>query len=69
MRNVIPTFLTIREAARTGIASEHHLRLMWKQGRLPGVQTGGTFRVNLDMLIDQLNEESRRNAQQGQEVS
>lgn len=60
MEKVIPTFLTIRETAKTGICSEHHLRVMEKKGTLPGFKTGNTFRVNLDQLIDRLNSESQR---------
>ena len=55
----MPKFMTIRETARTGIMSEHHLRIMLKQGRLPGIFTGNTFKVNYNMLIDQLNSESK----------
>lgn len=58
MRENIPKFLTIRETAKTGILSEHHLRIMEKQGRLPGVRVGNRFKVNLDLLVDQLNQES-----------
>lgn len=60
----IPTFLTIRETAKLGIMSEHHLRLMQKSGRLLGIRTGTTFRVNVEQLIDRLNEESAAAAQQ-----
>lgn len=63
MTTDIPRFMTIRETAKTGIMSEHSLRLMEKQGNLPGIYTGRTFRVNFGMLIEQLNEESRREAQ------
>ena len=57
MQNV-PKFMTIRETAKTGIMSEHYLRIMEKQGTLPGIRTGRTFRVNYQMLVDQLNRES-----------
>ena len=58
MSENIPKFLTIRETAKTGILSEHHLRIMEKQGRLPWVRVGNRFKVNLDLLVDQLNQES-----------
>lgn len=61
MKN-IPTFLTIRQTAATGVLSEHHLRMMEKQGRLPGIRTGKTFRVNFEMLIAQLDRESMEQA-------
>lgn len=51
-------FMTIRETAKTGMISEHHLRIMEKQGRLPGVRSGNRFLVNLPLLIEQLDRES-----------
>ncbi len=63
MEKAIPTFLTIRQTAATGILSEHHLRLMEKQGKLPGIRTGKTFRVNFEMLLAQLDRESMEQAQ------
>lgn len=56
-------FLTIRQTAATGILSEHHLRMMEKQGRLPGVRSGNRFLVNTTLLIEQLDQESRDQAQ------
>lgn len=64
MDKAIPTFLTIRQTAATGVLSEHHLRLMEKQGRLPGIRTGKTFRVNFEMLLAQLDRESSERTQQ-----
>ena len=64
MEKSIPTFLTIRQTAATGVISEHHLRMMEKQGRLPGIRTGKTFRVNFEMLIAQLDRESMEQVQQ-----
>lgn len=64
MEKNIPTFLTIRQTAATGVLSEHHLRLMEKQGRLPGIRTGKTFRVNFEMLLAQLDRESAELTQQ-----
>ena len=54
----MPNMKTIRQTAALGIVSEHLLRLMLKQGRLPGVYSGNRFLVNVDALIDQLNKES-----------
>lgn len=53
-----PRLLTIRQTAATGILSEHHLRLLEKQGRLPGVRSGNRFLVNVPLLIEQLDRES-----------
>ncbi len=56
------TYMTIREVARTGIATEYYLRLMVAQGKIPGVYSGKTFKVNYPMLVKLLEEESARNA-------
>ena len=53
------TFKTIREVARTGLLAEYHLRTMYHQGRLPGIQTGRKFLVNVDLLQEQLEWEPR----------
>lgn len=51
-----PRMLTIREAAREGPLTEYALRLLLKQGKLPGVQIGTKFLLNYDRLLLQLNE-------------
>lgn len=56
------TFKTIRETARVGILPEHELRRRAKCGTLPGVYAGVKFLVNVDLLMQQLEAESRRNA-------
>ena len=56
----MPTFKTIRQTAATGILSEHRLRLMQKQGLLPGVRAGNRFLVNVEALVELLNAESRK---------
>lgn len=53
-------FLTIREVARTGILSEHHLRLMEKENKLPGIFAGNRFKVNYQLLVEQLDRESKQ---------
>ncbi len=53
-------FLTIRQAAKNGIMSEHFLRLLVAQGRCPGVYSGNRFLVNVDALVEQLEAESRQ---------
>lgn len=35
-----PTMMTIREIARTGLLSEHALRLLLKEGKLPAIYVG-----------------------------
>lgn len=51
----MPTFKTIRQTAALQILPEHRLRLMLKQGLLPGIQAGNRFMVNVDALVAQLN--------------
>ena len=58
MADVTPKFLTIRQTASTKVLSEHTLRLMEKQGRLPGVRSGNRFLVNYPLLLEQLDRES-----------
>lgn len=52
------TFMTIREVARTGLISEHYLRLREKQHRLPCIYSGKKCMVNYPLLVEQLNAES-----------
>lgn len=47
-------FPSIRETARRGPLSEHCLRIMLKEGRLPGVFSGKKFLVNYSKLLEQL---------------
>ena len=58
VKESIPNFMTIRQAAATGILSEHHLRLMAKRGELPGIYAGTRFKVNYQLLVDKLNHDS-----------
>lgn len=53
-------FLTIRQAASLGILSEHRLRIMVAEGKCPGIYSGSRFLVNVDMLNEVLEAESRR---------
>ncbi len=50
--------LTIRQTAKRGPLSEHRLRLMEKQGQLPGIYSGNRFLVNYELLLEQLNRQS-----------
>lgn len=58
MTGTAQKFVTIRQAASTGVLPEYTLRLMEKQGRLPGIRSGNRFLVNLPLLIEQLDMES-----------
>ena len=55
------TFMTIRETAQTGILSEHSLRLLQKQGRIPFIMVGTKCLINYPLLLEQLNKESTDN--------
>lgn len=55
--------MTIREVARTGLISEHYLRLREKQHRLPCVYSGKTCLVNYPLLVEQLDAESAAQTQ------
>ena len=57
----MPEFKTIRQTAATGLITEHHLRLMVKCGRCPGIVSGNRFLVNITALAEQLDAESRAN--------
>lgn len=60
----MPTFKTIRQTAATGILPEHRLRMMQKQGKLPGVFSGSRFLVNVDALVVMLEEQTAQSVQQ-----
>lgn len=47
-------FPSIREAAKRGPLSEYCLRLMLRQGELPGVYSGKKFLVDYARLLEQL---------------
>lgn len=57
--NIEQKFMTIRQTAAAGYDTEFHLRLMQKQGKLPGFFSGRTFKVNVPLLVEQLDRESR----------
>ena len=59
----VPRFMSIREISKTGLLSEYNLRLMEKQKRLPCVYVGRKCLVNLELLVDQLNEQSKTEVQ------
>ena len=63
-----PHFLTIRQAAATGILSEYGLRQMEKAGQLPCVYVGKRCLVNFDLLVELLNAQSRAAASQSMNI-
>lgn len=62
-------FCTIRAAAARGYLSEHHLRLLLAQGKLPGIYSGNRFKINMRLLAEQLDRESAEVAQKAPQLS
>lgn len=54
MTENVPRMMTIRQVARTGLLSEHALRLMLKAGKLPAIFVGNKALINYDRLCEQL---------------
>ena len=53
-------FYTIRQVAATGVLTEHALRLMSKQGRLPQVMNGNRVLINFNLLQEWINDPTSR---------
>lgn len=49
-----PSLKTVREIAQTGLMSEHALRVLLKQGKLPAIYIGAKALVNYDALLTRL---------------
>lgn len=49
-----PNMMTVREIARTGLLSEHALRLMLNAGKLPAIYIGNKALINYDKLCAEL---------------
>lgn len=49
-----PRMMTIREIASTGLLSEHALRLMLKEGKLPAIYIGKKALTNYNRLCEEL---------------
>ena len=49
-----PKMMTIREIAKTGLLSEHALRIMLKAGKLLAIYIGNKALINYDKLCEQL---------------
>lgn len=52
-------FMTIREVARTGIITEHHLRILVAQGKVPTIKAGTRNYIHYPMLCEQLEKMAR----------
>ena len=53
-------FQTVRQVAKTLKIPEHLVRSLVAQGSCPGVYSGNRFLVNVNALVEQLENESRR---------
>lgn len=51
----VPRFLSIRQTAAAGPLTEHALRLLEKQGKLPCIYSGRKCLINYNRFIEQLN--------------
>lgn len=49
-----PRMMTIRAIAKTGLLSEHALRLMLKEGKLSAIYIGKKALINYDRLCEEL---------------
>ena len=54
-------FRTIRQTASDGILTEHRLRKMQREGRLPGLFVGNRFLVDQSALVEMLHVDASRN--------
>lgn len=55
-------FMTIREAAKHFNFPEYRLRVMRREGTLPGILNGNRFMINVDLLTEQFDKDSHANA-------
>ena len=56
MNNKMPTMMTIREVAKTGLMTEYTLRALVKQGQVPCITTGVKVLINYEMFCNQLSD-------------
>lgn len=56
MNKQIPTMMTIREIAKTGLLPENALRHLLKEGKLPVMYIGKKALINYTQLCEQLNQ-------------
>ena len=52
--NTNPRLMTVREIARTGLMTEHALRLLLKQNKLPAIYINSKALINYDRLVEQI---------------
>ena len=54
----VPHFVTIRQAAKTGILPEHTIRRMVKSGEIRAVYSGNRALLNYEALLKLLNDKT-----------
>lgn len=59
---------TIRQVAKLGILPEFRLRTMQKQNQLPGFHCGNKFMVNVGLLVEQIERQSRAQVDGGNDA-
>ena len=57
----IPKYQTVRQIARTGIISDHGLRLLLKQGKIPAFFIGSKALLDFDTVVEYLRRLSEEN--------
>jgi excisionase family DNA binding protein len=62
-----PIMLTVREIARTGILTEHALRLLLKAGKLPAIYVGKKALINYERLCEHLSTLNCKDMSRGNE--
>lgn len=53
-------FQTIQNAARTTGLSQYYLRNGCRDGSIPHIMSGSTYMINMSLLLEDLNEQSKR---------
>ena len=59
--DTIPKMMTIREIARTGLLSEHALRLLTKQGKLPALYINSKALLDYNTVVEYIRRLSEEN--------
>jgi hypothetical protein len=54
MNDTKPNMMTVRQIAKTGLMTEHALRLLLKQNKLPAIFIGTKALINYPKLLEQL---------------
>lgn len=49
-----PQMMSVKEIAKTGLLSEHALRSMLREGKLPAIYVGNKALINYDRLCEEL---------------